>query len=549
MKALYEYDPGTNSHENLEAFLDNATVGIHLVDADGIILYANKAELELLGYTKEEYIGRNISEFHADKETIENIFSRLTNKEQLNNHEARLRRKDGSIRHVLVSSNVYWIDDKFIHTRCFTRDISGHKKTEKLLRFLNEASEELTTALDTQEALDKIVKFIVPDYADWFTIDLLKDDNTVEQLKMAHADPTKIEWAKKYREQNPVDISDKTYGSIGYVIDTGEPILFSKITDEIIETAAKSKEELEILKNLSLKSAMTVPMRYKGKIMGIVSFISSNPNNSYDEHDLNFAKDFANRIALTLENSRLYEEVKKDVERRIELDKIKDEFLSMASHELKTPVTSLKAFTQVLQMNFQKEQNHKAVDLLSKMNRQIDKLNRLIVDLLDITKVDKGELKFDEIDFDFNELAEEIVEEMQRTTQTHTIKLQLDKTAIVKGDRNRIGQVITNFLSNAIKYSPNAEEIIVRSAVDEKSVHFCVKDLGIGIAKEDQANIFTRFYRVSGKNHQNTFPGLGLGLYISSEIIKKHSGSLNFRSDEENGSEFCFTIPTLKITE
>lgn len=549
MKVLYQQDAGINSFETLEEFLDNATVGIHLVDADGIILYANKAELELLGYTKEEYIGRSITEFHADKESIENIFSRLSSKEQLNNHEARLRCKDGSIRHVLISSNVYWNDNKFIHTRCFTRDISGNKKTEKLLIFLNKASEELTTTLDTQEALDKIVKFIVPEYADWFTIDVLKDDNTVELLQMAHADPSKIEWARKYREQNPVDLADLTYGSIGYVLATGEATLFSKITDEMIEAAAKSEVELEILRNLSLKSAMTVPMRYKGKIIGIVSFLSSNVNNSYDEHDLNFAKDFANRIALTLENSRLYEEVKKDVERRIELDRIKDEFLSMASHELKTPVTSLKAFTQVLQMNFQKEQNTKAVDLLSKMNRQVDKLNRLIVDLLDITKVDKGELKFDEMDFDFNELAEEIVEEMQRTTQTHTIKLQLDQTIKIKGDRNRIGQVITNFLSNAIKYSPNAEEIIVRSSVDEKSVHFCVVDFGIGIPKEDQSNIFTRFYRVSGKNHQNTFPGLGLGLYISSEIIKKHSGTLNFSSDEEKGSEFCFMLPKLKITE
>ncbi|MDQ6755555.1 MAG: ATP-binding protein [Bacteroidota bacterium] len=545
MSNLFTNDTDIESHERLEEFLDNASVGIHLVDSNGTILYANKAELNLLGYKPEEYLGHNIADFHADKKTIEDIFSKLTGHEQLDNYEARLRCKDGSVREVLISSNVYWQQDKFVYTRCFTRDITDRKKAEKLIKFLNKASEELTTTLDTQEALNKIVKFIVPDYADWFTIDLIKN-NKVELIKMAHSDPDKIEWAIKYREQNPVDLNDEKYGTTGYVAKTKEAVLFAELTDEMIEASAKNPEQLEILKNLSLKSAMVAPLMVKGEIMGVVSFISSNPGNKYDESDLHFAKDFANRIALTLENSRLYEEVRKDVERRIELDRIKDEFLSMASHELKTPVTSLKAFTQVLQMNFEKEDNHKAAALLSKMNKQIDKLNRLIVDLLDITKVDKGELIFDEEKFDFNLLVQEIAEEMQRTTQTHTIKTTLTNSVVINVDRNRIGQVITNFISNAIKYSPNANEIIVQSSACEKGIKLCVKDFGIGIPKIDQTNIFNRFYRVHGKDKQNTFPGLGLGLYISSQIIKKHSGTIEFKSEEGKGSEFCFTLPQIR---
>lgn len=547
MKNLYDDKYEIPAREELENFVNNATVGIHFVDADGKILFANKAELDLLGYSAEEYIGHNINEFHADQPVLENILLKLTGKEQLNNYESRLLCKDGSIKEVLINSNVYWHEGKFIHTRCFTRDITGRKKTEKLLRFLNDASEELTTTLDTQEALDKVVKYIVPNYADWFTIDYLKDDGTVELLKMQHADPEKIRWAKKYREQNPVNLQDTTYGSMGYIFKTGESVIFSEITDELLIASAKNEQELEILRNLSLKSVMTVPMRRKGEIMGVVSFLSSTPGNNYDETDLNFARDFANRIALTLENSRLYEEAKRDIEERIKLDKIKDEFLSMASHELKTPVTSLKAFTQVLKMTFEKEQNQKAVDMLTKMDKQINKLSRLIVDLLDITKLDKGELAFDEEDFDFNDLVEEIVEEMQRTTQKHTIKTLLSGSEIIKGDRNRIGQVITNFLSNAIKYSPNANEIIVESSVDKDDVTLCVKDFGIGIPRDAQSKIFSRFYRIhNADNKQNTYPGLGLGLYISSEIIKRHSGTIECNSEEGKGSSFCFKLPKNK---
>ena len=541
MKNLLQNVELTSGHEQLEDFLDNASVGIHWVDESGTIVYANKAELSLLGYTAEEYIGHKIAEFHADQPVIETIFSKLLSRDPLNNHEARLRCKDGSIREVLISSNVYWQDDKFIHTRCFTRDITGRKKIEKLLRFLNRASEELTM-LDTQEALDKIVKFIVPEYADWFTIDILKDGK-VELAKLAHADPDKIGWAFKYREQNPVDLNDETYGSLGYVVKTKQAVLFSDITDEMVRASAKSPEELEILTNLTLKSAMVAPMIIKGEVTGAVSFLSSTDSKRYDEEDLNFARDFANRIALTLENGRLYEEAKKDIERRIELDRIKDEFLSMASHELKTPVTSLKAFTQVLQMTFEKEQNQKAVDLLSKMNKQIDKLNRLIFDLLDITKVDKGELKFDIEEFDFKKLVDEIIEEMQRTSQTHTIKVVQSDPATIEGDRNRIGQVITNLVSNGIKYSPNESEIIVSYSAGNESIKFCVQDFGIGIPGDEHSKIFSRFFRAHGKNKHNTFPGLGLGLYISSQIIKKHSGNMEFSSEEDKGSSFCFTLP------
>jgi two-component system CheB/CheR fusion protein len=219
----------------------------------------------------------------------------------------------------------------------------------------------------------------------------------------------------------------------------------------------------------------------------------------------------------------------------------KDEFISMASHELKTPVTSLKAFTQIMMMTFEGEGNSMASSMLNKMDKQINKLTGLISDLLDASKANLGQLKFENEDFDFNELVKEIVDEVQRTSTTHKIELALAKTQTISGDRNRIGQVIMNLLSNAIKYSPQADNIIIRTDTKDQ-IKLCVEDFGIGIPVSQQPKLFTRFFRATN-DRTNTYPGLGLGLYISNEIIKRHSGTIDFKSEEDKGSTFCFSLP------
>lgn len=236
------------------------------------------------------------------------------------------------------------------------------------------------------------------------------------------------------------------------------------------------------------------------------------------------------------------EELKKQVADRIKLEKQKNEFISMASHELKTPVTSIKGYAQVLQYKFKAEGNAEAEAFVVQMDKQINKLSYLINDLLDATKVTSGRLKFNEEPFAFNELVVEIVNEMQQTTQTHTISVNLDADEIIPGDRNRIGQVMTNMLSNAIKYSPRADTVIVGTARKNNIIEFCVQDFGIGIPEENQAHVFDQFFRVSG-DVQDTFAGLGLGLFIASEIVKRHNGTISVESTEGNGSTFCFTLP------
>ncbi len=231
-----------------------------------------------------------------------------------------------------------------------------------------------------------------------------------------------------------------------------------------------------------------------------------------------------------------------EIERRKTLERQKDEFIGIASHELKTPITSVKAYTQFLQKRFLKLNDKKSAELITKMNLQIDKLTKLISDLLDVTRIEEGKLQFREVRFDFNELVSEIIEEMQHTTNNHKIMKEFAKTKNINGDRDRIGQVITNLISNAIKYSPRSNKIIIKIILEKEYITLGVQDFGIGVSKEDQKKVFDRLHRVNGDGQQ-IYPGLGLGLYICAEIIKRHKGRIWVNSEKGKGSIFCFSLP------
>ncbi|WP_312765505.1 ATP-binding protein [Epilithonimonas sp.] len=223
----------------------------------------------------------------------------------------------------------------------------------------------------------------------------------------------------------------------------------------------------------------------------------------------------------------------------------KDNFLGIASHELKTPLTSLKLYSQFLEKNLRRQDDNKNADVAMKMDEQINKLTSLVNDLLDVTKIQNGKILLNRSEFDFDELVNEVVEEQQMSTR-HRIYVEAESIGTITGDKNRISQVMTNLISNAIKYSPDSDKIrITTKLTDEGCVHFSVKDYGIGIPEDKQSKVFEQYYRVSGSK-EYTFPGLGLGLYISSEIIKRSGGRIFVNSVEGKGSEFCFEIPKHK---
>jgi PAS domain S-box-containing protein len=231
-----------------------------------------------------------------------------------------------------------------------------------------------------------------------------------------------------------------------------------------------------------------------------------------------------------------------DITERKKLETQKEDFIGIASHELKTPVTSIKSYTQLLLEMLKIKNEAESLEIIEKLDRQVDRLAYLIADLLDITRISEGQMRLHRQRVDINVLVQEIAELMQRTTIKHVIELELPSLPVTNIDRERIGQVLINLLGNAIKYSPNGQRIIVQTELKDNMIRVNITDFGIGMSEETRQKVFERFFR-AGDNKVQTFPGLGLGLFIASDIIKKHGGEIGVESEKNKGTLIFFTLP------
>ena len=234
-----------------------------------------------------------------------------------------------------------------------------------------------------------------------------------------------------------------------------------------------------------------------------------------------------------------------DIQRLKEEEKRKEDFLKMVSHELKTPVTSIKGYVQLLLSLLRTAQNPALDEMpltasLERIDHQIRRLTRLISEMLDLSRIEEGKLELQKQQFSINELINETVQDIVLTNTQHKIKVSHDFQCEVYGDKDRIGQVLINLVTNAIKYSADSQ--LVRVIVEKAGEHefaVRVRDEGIGIDEKDQENIFKRFFRI-GMENEETYSGFGIGLYLVKEIIQRHRGRIELKSERGTGSEFSF---------
>jgi len=214
----------------------------------------------------------------------------------------------------------------------------------------------------------------------------------------------------------------------------------------------------------------------------------------------------------------------------------------MASHELKTPLTSLQGYTEILHTRIVEPGSQEGQRYLGRMKIQIDRLSGLVNDLLDISKIQAGKLAFAEEVVDINALVREVVENLHQTSSQHQISIEGSVQRAIVGDRDRLGQVLINLITNAMKYSPQAERIVISLMNTSDALMVSVQDFGIGIPKAHQKKVFERFYRVYS-DKDRTYPGLSIGLYIAQQIIEHHGGKMWVESVEGEGSTFGFSLP------
>ncbi len=471
-----------NTLANLMSLIESSTDAIWMKDKDGMITSWNKGAELLYGYKRHEVLGKSINiVVPPDKrKELERIDKKVFQGQSIFNIETKRITKKGETLTMSVSfSPVKDANGTVVNTAAIARDITKQHNAEEKLR---QSEERFRTLIE----------------------------KSTDAIQLISA------------EGKVMYTSDSIIQILGYTPEeilgsTGEPYLHPDDAQRFYQVFSKLLE----------KPGNQVTLEYRVKHKnGSWVWLEATGVNHLDNPVIN----------AIVGNFR-------DITDRKNFEKQKDDFVSIVSHELKTPVTSLKAFAQVLQSRFHKKGDSESEDLLSKMEAQINKLTNLIHDLLDMSKIEGGQLQFQNAPFFFDNLVIEVVEEIQRTTDILiTVNGKTEKE--VFGDKERIGQVIINFLTNAIKYSLKKNSIHVSMSVARKKVTLCVEDFGLGISKENQPHVFERFYRVSGKPY-DTVPGIGLGLYISAEIMRRQKGKIWVESEEGRGSKFYFTLPAL----
>ncbi|TJZ59918.1 PAS domain-containing protein [Sphingobacterium olei] len=248
-------------------------------------------------------------------------------------------------------------------------------------------------------------------------------------------------------------------------------------------------------------------------------------------HRVELEGEFKDRILLAIE----------DITDRRKIEKRKDDFLSIASHELKTPLTALKGYIQLIKRYMPKD-NANLSAIVEKSDTQVERLNKLIAELLDVTKIQSGKLDIHRDRFDFDKMVRDTVDHLQINSDTHKIIVNGQTDSWFVGDEGHLSQVVGNLISNAIKYSPGKDRVEVYLAALKDHLKFSVKDYGFGIDITDQKKVFDRFYRAD--SIQKKFSGLGIGLYISEQIVLQHGGTLWVDSEVGKGAIFSFILPT-----
>jgi signal transduction histidine kinase len=417
------------------------------------------------------------------------------------------------------------------------RDITAYKHSETLLHatFLAEASAALASSLDYEATLQQVASLAIPALGDWCTVYMLAEDREIRRVAVAYTDGEKAELAAALRRYPPSPVSARS--SVAEVMRTGVPVLTPMIPEGYVAGIAQDAEHLQIMQRLAFRSSMTVPLQARGDILGALAFFSSDPERRYDTADLALAEDLARRAGLAVDNARLYREAQRAIRAR-------DEFLSVAAHELKTPITSMLGFAQMLLRNLTPERplDEQVVRrALQAIEQQSDRLSRLVSRLLDIARIEGGQLVIEPVVVDVVPLVHGVVDTIQASTGRHRLVTQAPAELHALVDPLRFEQVLTNLLDNAVKFSPEGEQIDVDvSQTSVGMVRVVVTDRGSGIPPEERDRIFDRFYQAHAGHHAS---GMGLGLYICRQIVEQHGGSIRAEPRPGGGTRFVVILP------
>jgi PAS domain S-box-containing protein len=511
-----------------------------MVSPEGRVESWNPGAERLEGYRSREIIGEPIARFFPPEEIEQGFPGRLLARaaaEERAEYEGWLVRKNGvKFWASIILSAVTDQDGTLRGFSTVARDLTERMRVERAQTFLSEASAVLAGSLDYPVALEKVAQLATRELAHWCVIHMIEAE-MLRPVAVAHADRDKAKIAAAALHSIPREPQQPH--AVAMVARTGHSELYADTSVAPWAGEALGVEPADALETLGLGSYMCIPLAVRGQTFGVITFVSDAAR-PYDPHDVGVAEELARRAALAVDNARLDREAQEAVRAR-------DEFISMASHDLRGPLTTIRLQAQSLVRNLRSKAPPGPEDVASKLESvggQVDRMVHMMELLLDISRITAGQLELQREEVDLAALVSGCAARLVEDAEAAGCELRVEAHRKVVGswDRMRIEQVVTNLLTNAIKFGPGAPvEVTVEGAGPMATL--VVRDYGVGISSEHHAQIFDRFQRVRAQKNVN---GFGIGLWIVRRILEAHGGYIRVDSRAGIGATFTVELPMVR---
>jgi PAS domain S-box-containing protein len=524
----------------LEAFLAASPVGMCFLDRELRYVHVNPVLAAINGKPQEAHLGHPLREVLPELEEAEHVESLL--REVMETGVPKLRRERvvparPGIPPRPVQSSFFPVkrDGETLGVGAIIMDVTEQKRVEERLRFLAEATTRLSSSLDLHTTLESTAQVVAEHMADFCLVDVrLEEGQGLERMAAVARRPGTQPHLEEVLRLSPPTLADSP---IWRVLESGHATLVSEVTEELVERASVDEQHRTALELLRPRSVMMVPLIARGRTLGVLSVVSQEPSRRYTERDLELLEDLAGRAALAVDNARLFQRAEQAV-------KARDEFVAIATHELRTPLSALSLQLLALQRAVDAGKPPSPEKLkfsLVTAQRQTERLEQLVNHLLDVSRISTGRLELEREEVDLSALVHWVATRFADKLAAAGMVAEVHAAApvVARVDRLRVEQVVMNLLSNAMKYAPGLPVELNVEREGESAV-LSVRDHGPGIPPEEQARIFERYQRASGRHSRES---LGLGLYVARQIARAHAGELTVESTPGQGCRFILRLP------